>query len=188
MSFIPAHDVREWMFSTFIDEDAPLVNEEHLHLRSAQIGVLWTTVRNARHGRSIIGQAEPGKPSAMGRWAKARAEQQIDDWFDGIPDFIITLDAYYAAECPDAEFCALVEHELGHCGQEKDEFGMPRFKRDTGAPAFAMRGHDVEEFAFIVRRYGADASGVRALIDAAAEAPTVAAVSIAAACGTCQRT
>jgi hypothetical protein len=37
----------------------------------------------------------------------------------------------------DATFCALVEHELSHCGQERDEFGMPRFKKSTGLPAFS---------------------------------------------------
>lgn len=187
VSFAPAPDVEAWMFATFIDEGAPLENEEHQHLRAARIGVLWTSVANGRHGRRIVGQAEFGRPTAMGKWAKARAEQQVTEWFDCIPDFLITLDADYASTCGDAEFCALVEHELGHCGQDRDEFGMPRFKRDTGLPAYALRGHDVEEFAFIVRRYGADAAGVRALIDAAAEGPTVATASIASVCGTCQR-
>lgn len=88
------------------------------------------------------------------------------------------------AQAGDAEFCALVEHELYHCGQERDAFGAPKF-RQSGLPAFTMRGHDVEEFVGVVRRYGADASGVRDLVEAASHEPTIARASIAQACGTC---
>jgi hypothetical protein len=123
----------------------------------------------------------------MGKWQKARAEQQIVEWFDHVPDFVLTFDAGYAESCNDAHFCALIEHELYHCGQERDEFGMPRFKKSTGLPAFCIRGHDIEEFVGVVRRYGPDASGVRAMIEAAAEGPTIAAADIGFACGTCQR-
>ena len=35
-------------------------------------------------------------------------------WFGRVPAFLITLAADYCAECSDAEFCALVEHELYH--------------------------------------------------------------------------
>lgn len=171
---------------TFIVEEAPLLNDEHAHLRFADIGFLWTNVSNGRYGKRIVGQCEPGEPRAMGKWAKARAEMQINDWFGTIPDFIITLDAIYATQCGDAEFMALVEHELLHAGQERDEFGSPKFRK-SGAPAFAMRGHDVEEFVSIVRRYGVGAAAGEtfALVEAAKNAPSIGAVSIAQACGTC---
>lgn len=182
--FVPAHDLILWAYETFIGADGELVNEDHAHLRFAAIGMLWTNVGNARQGRRILGQAEPGTPRAMGKWAKARAELQVLQWFPAIPDFIITLDAGYAATCDDDSFCALVEHELYHCGQERDEFGNPKF-RNTGAPAFGMRGHDVEEFVGVVRRYGADAAGVTDLITAASSPPQVARTRIAHACGTC---
>ncbi|WP_327437394.1 putative metallopeptidase [Sinorhizobium meliloti] len=39
--------------------------------------------------------------------------------------------------------------------------------RACGAPVFTIRGHNVEEFVGVVRRYGADAAGVRAIVDAA---------------------
>lgn len=184
-SFLPAPDVSEWINETFIDAGAEIENPDHAHLQHATIGVLWTSVANARQGRSVIGQAEEGSPRAMGRWAKARAEQQVVEWFGEIPDFIITLDASYCAPASDIEFCALVDHELYHCAQDRDQYGAPKFRKDTGRPAFTMRGHDVEEFIGVVRRYGADAAGVRALVDAAAQQPTIARVSIAQACGTC---
>ena len=184
-NFVPAPDVTEWINDTFIDAGAEIENPDHAHLQHAAIGVLWTSVANARQGRSVIGQAEEGSPRAIGRWAKARAEQQVVEWFGEIPDFIITLDASYCAQASSIEFCALVDHELYHCAQDRDKYGAPKFRKDTGRPAFTMRGHDVEEFLGVVRRYGADAAGVRALVDAAAQQPTIARVSIAQACGTC---
>jgi hypothetical protein len=187
-SFAPAPDLVEWISSTFLEEGAPLFNEDHQHLVFATIGVLWTTVPNGHNGRAIVGQAELGASmGGMGKWTRARAAQQMVEWFGCAPDFVITLFGPYADICDDATFCALVEHELSHCGQERDEFGMPRFRKSTGMPAFCMRGHDVEEFISIVRRYGADASGVRAMIDAAAEGPTIAAADIGFACANCQR-
>jgi putative metallopeptidase len=185
--FVPAPDLVEWISATFLEEGAPLFNEDHQHLVFATIGALWTTVPNARNGRAIVGQAELGTAiGGMGKWNRARAAQQLVEWFGHVPDFVITLFAPYADICDDATFCALVEHELSHCGQEPDEFGMPRFKK-SGLPTFCMKGHDVEEFVGVVRRYGADAAGIRAMIDAAAAGPTIAAADISFACGNCQR-
>ena len=80
---------------------------------------------------------------------------------------------------------ALAEHEMYHCGQERDEFGAPKFRK-SGLPAFAMRGHDVEQFVGVVRRYGAGAAGVMAMVDAANRPPEIADIRIAQACGTCR--
>lgn len=182
--FEPAPDLIEWARETFIAEDASLRNEDHHHLNSAVLAALWTNVPNGRAGRRIVGQCEMSLPPA-GKWLRGRIERQLLDWFGAVPDFLLTFDAGYAAECSDAEFCALVEHELYHCGQERDVFGAPKFRK-TGLPAFAIRGHDVEEFVGVVRRYGADASGVRAMVDAANKGPEVANVHIAQACGTCR--
>ena len=184
--FAPAPDVAVWAFATFIDEGAALFNAEHRHLQFAQLGFLWTATPNGRHGRAVVGQCEPGVPRGLGRWHKGRAEQQLQEWFGHVPDFLITLFAPYAARCGEAEFCALVEHELLHAGQERDPFGAPKFRKN-GMPAYAMRGHDVEEFVSIVRRYGvgAAAGDTLALVEAARRGPEVAAASIASACGTC---
>ncbi len=183
--FEPAQDLIGWARSTFIDEAADLVNEDHKHLRFATIGALWTNVENGRHGRRIIGQAEMGLPPA-GKWSRGRIELQLQQWFSEVPDFLLTFDAHYASVCPDAEFCALVEHELYHCGQEHDAFGAPKFRKGSGLPAFTMRGHDVEQFVGVVRRYGADAANVRALVDAANRPPEISKASIGHVCGTCQ--
>jgi hypothetical protein len=185
--FVPAPQFIAWATDTFILPGAPLWNEEHAHLQFADLGALWTNVGNGRHGNRIVGQCEVGRPQAMGKWAKARAEMQVRSWFGCIPDFIITIDAAYARECEDATFCSLTEHELLHAGQEKDGFGAPKFRRD-GSPAFAIRGHDVEDFVSIVDRYGVGAAAGRTadLVAAAARDPCVAPANIAHACGTCR--
>jgi hypothetical protein len=183
--FEPSNDLAAWVRHTFIESEAPLHNPEHAHLDQAVLGFLWTNVANARKGRSIVGQAEPGTPQgAMGKWARARALMQVEEWFGDVPDFIITLDAAYAAACDDASFCALVEHELYHCAQDQNEFGAPKFTRD-GRPAFTMRGHDVEEFVGVVRRYGIAATGIEEMVRAANRGPEIAAASVAHVCGTC---
>ncbi|HVR48145.1 MAG TPA: putative metallopeptidase, partial [Pseudorhodoferax sp.] len=88
--------------------------------------------------------------------------------------------------CSDAEWCALVEHELYHVGQEMDEFGAPKFTRE-GMPRLCIRGHDVEEFVGVVRRYGVgDPDGaIGRLARAAGAMPEIGRANIAGACGTC---
>lgn len=185
-AFVPADGMAEWVEVTLFSDSSPIANPEHEHLAEAHIGYLWSAVENTRKGKRVVGQCETGSPQgAMGKWAKARAEQQITEWFGAVPDFIITLDAEFCAQCGDAEFMALIEHELYHAAQDVDTFGMPKFSRETGRPIFTIRGHDVEQFVGVVRRYGADAAGVRAMVDAANRTPEVARAHIEHACGTC---
>lgn len=186
-AFLPAPELTEWAQRTFIAEGAPLLNEDHAHLRFADVGFLWAGVPNSRQMRTVVGTAELGQPRAtMGKWPKARAEQQLLQWFGDVPDFLITLDARYAEHCDDASFCALVEHELYHCGQERDAFGAPKFTQE-GRPKYAMLGHDVEEFVGVVRRYGVGAAAGQTfeLVEAAKRGPEVARADIAGVCGTC---
>lgn len=188
-AFLPAPDVLEWAFGSFVDPDAPLANPDHAHLVDARLGVLWTNVEYRRHGLIVAGQAEVPM-FRCGAWQKARQEAQLLAWFGApLPDFVITLSGPIAAELDDATFCALVEHELYHCGQQLDEFGQPKFSRLTGLPIFAIRGHDVEEFVGVVRRYGVGAAAgeTAALVAAAQRAPAVAAADVSRLCGTCER-
>ncbi|AHD00466.1 hypothetical protein METH_06805 [Leisingera methylohalidivorans DSM 14336] len=169
-----------------MDEGATLENPDHAHLRMACIGFLWTNVANSKKGRMVIGTAEKGQPQgALGKWARARAELQVRQWFTEVPDFIITISAPWWLQAGDAERCALIEHELYHCAQDKDAFGTPKFSKSTGMPVYVMRGHDVEDFVGVVRRYGAEATQVQELVDAANAGPEIAAASIAHACGNC---
>lgn len=184
--FAPSIDLEVWARLAFLDPDGPLYNEDHAHLADARICFLWTNVANARKGRTVVGTAELGTPNAMGKWAKAKAVLQLTQWFGEIPDFLITLSAGYWASVNDVTACALVEHELYHCAQELDSYGMPKFTRD-GRPSYAIRGHDVEEFVGVVRRYGATSDALRDIAEHIADGPAMPAVNISNACGACSK-
>jgi len=178
----PAPEMWAWISEQVLADTGSIHNPDHAHLIDADIGVLWASSSFAKQGRVIVGQAEQLMFRAGG-WQKARQEQQILDWFGRVPAFLITLAADYCAQCSDAEFCALVEHELYHIAQAKDAFGAPKFTQE-GLPKLEMRGHDVEEFVGVVRRYGAS-QGVQQLVDAAMKPAEVAKINISRACGTC---
>lgn len=197
-AFVPSAELGVWAQETFLDSRSPLHNADHAHLfDQARILWLWTSVESRRRGRSLIGQASLVQ-HGQSRWDKARAAAEAQRWWEEIggeapgpgedaPDFVITLFAPWCAEAGDAEFMALVEHELYHCGQATSEYGFPRFSETTGRPVWCMVGHSVEEFVGVVRRYGAVSADVAELVRAAQREPEVALASIAAACGTCAK-
>jgi hypothetical protein len=76
------------------------------------------------------------------------------------------------------------EHELYHIAQATDDYGAPKFNKETGMPVLKLRGHDVEEFVGVVRRYGAS-KDVQEMVDAANRPAEVAHIDVARACGTC---
>lgn len=86
----------------------------------------------------------------------------------------------------DVNFCALVEHELYHCAQAVDEFGSPKFNAITERPIFAIKGHDIEEFVGVVRRYGiGTVANGKEFIEAAAREAEIAQADISQVCGNC---
>lgn len=182
---IPAPEVWEWLHAEILADTGSIHNEEHAHLIDADIRVMWASAAFTKKGRTVVGQAEQVAFRAGG-WQKARMEQQMLDWFGDVPAFIITLAADYCAQCSDADFCALVEHELMHITQARDQYGQPKFTKD-GLPKLELRGHDVSEFVAIFERYGVGApdSDVARMVDAANKTPSVSRASIASACGTC---
>lgn len=186
-TFLPAPTFAEWIRDTFIAASGPLANEGHEHLIDARIGVLWTNAINQRHQRLVLATAEI--PVAMGGgWKRARHDYQLRQWFDAEPDFLLTFSAPDCARLDDRAFCALVDHELRHCAQAEDAHGSPRFNQQTGAPIFALRGHDSEEFIGTARLFGRAAlgKGTRDLIDAANLTPLFQGDAIDIACGTCR--
>lgn len=182
LSILPAPELWAWIQCEIFAYTGSIHNPDHAHLIDANIGVLWASTGFAKQGRVVFGQAEQLMFRAGG-WQKARQEQQMREWFGEEPAYLITLAADYCAQCTDAEFCALVEHELYHIAQATDEYGAPKFNQD-GRPKLYLRSHDVEEFVGVVRRYGAS-EDVQQLIDAASRPPEVARINISRACGTC---
>ena len=185
---VPAPELDVFVRQTFLNPSSRLYNMHHDHLELARIGYLWSNVENSRQGNRVVGMAE--KPFAKGdAWAKQRYYFQLMQWFGRVPHFVITLDAECANDYSDGQFCGLLEHELYHCAPKLDDEGEPMLNPFTNEPVFCMRGHDVEEFVGVVRRYGAGnaAGGTQALVNAAKGKPQIARVDIAAACGTCLR-
>ncbi|WP_116828828.1 putative metallopeptidase [Pseudomonas syringae] len=178
----PAPEVWEWLQAEILADSGSIHNEDHAHLIDADICILWASSAFTKQGRTVLGQAEQVAFRAGG-WQKARMEQQMRDWFGYVPSYIITLAADYCSQCSDADFCALVEHELYHIAQATDQYGAPKFTQD-GLPKLEMRGHDVEEFVGVVRRYGASPD-VQLLVDAANKPAEVGKLNISRACGTC---
>ncbi len=173
----PADGVWQWVQEQIIADSGHLHNPDHFHLADADIAFMWAASAFTKKGRTVLGQAEEVMLRAGG-WQKARMEQQMYEWFGRIPKFIITLAADYCSQCNDLEFCALVEHELYHIAQATDEFGAPKFNKETGQPVLKLRGHDVEEFVGVVRRYGANRD-VQELVDAANQPAEVAHIDVA---------
>ena len=178
----PAPEVWEWLQAEILADTGSIHNEDHAHLLDADIRVMWASSSFTKQGRTVLGQAEQVAFRAGG-WQKARMEQQMRDWFGDVPAYIITLAADYCAQCSGTDFCALVEHELYHIAQAKDQYGAPKFTQE-GLPKLEIRSHDVEEFVGVVRRYGASPD-VQALVDAANRPAEVGKLNIARACGTC---
>ncbi|WP_106804549.1 putative metallopeptidase [Pseudomonas sp. S5D5] len=178
----PAPEVWEWLQAQILADTGSIHNEDHAHLLDADIRVMWASSSFNKQGRTVLGQAEQVAFRAGG-WQKARMEQQMRDWFGDVPAFIITLAADFCAQCSDTDFCALVEHELYHIAQARDGYGQPKFTQE-GLPKLEMRGHDVEEFVGVVRRYGASPD-VQVLVDAANKPAEVGKLNISRACGTC---
>jgi len=163
LDFVPAPELRDWAFRTFVAETGPLYNLAHRHLDGADIEFMWAAHSFERAGRTVVGTAEQVTFRAGG-WQKQRQSYQMHQWFG-----------------------RLVEHELHHVAHATDKWGNPAFYRDTGKPKLAIRGHDVEEFVDVVRRYGTGPSiqPLAALVAAAQAGPEIADAAIAGACGVC---
>jgi hypothetical protein len=184
--YLPAPELTAWAKAMFIDDDALMQSGEHEHLQQAGIGFLWTNEQNERRGRMILGTCQMLPPSGD-KWSVGRATAQLRGWFGEMPDFLIMIYAPAALVMDDASFSALVFHELMHAGQRRDQYGAPMFSKDTGAPLWAMRGHDIEQFVSVVRMFGARAAGVEEMVEAANRPPMFSEAEIEIACGTCRK-
>lgn len=183
-----------WARETFVLPGSALANPDHAHLVDCRIGALWARPQLRRHQRQILATTEvPLPPPAANAWTRGLwLDQQLalfPAWQGELPDFRWIFWARSAQDLDDLSWCALVEHELYHCGEDLDEYGAPKFDRLTGRQKYAIKGHDVEEHVGVVERYGADIidGSVERLVAAAKRGPTIGRASIAGACGTCVR-
>jgi hypothetical protein len=164
----------------------------------ARIVFSWTTTRSRVRGRFVAGEAQLAKPQGGKSWRNLRDAWLLREWWRAMPDyekgvegpdFGITLYAPFVAAAAEANFGALQDHELFHCAQARDGYGVPRRSQSDGRPAWEMRGHDVEQFIAVIRRWGigSDPDAER-LVAAARQRPEIAAAKIQEGmCGTCRR-
>lgn len=146
--------------------DRVLRMPEHRHLldNDARLGWLMRTEPKIKGGRQILGTCY--RPRVNGELSS------LFDWFlerfFGEPlDFLVMLDAAYWADATPLQREILVFHELSHAVQAEDANGAPKFNAQTGAPVWALRGHDIEEFNHVVARYGSYSADLREFIEAA---------------------
>ncbi len=126
---------------TIADEPArlasKLIREYHRHLLEANIVYLFTTQKRKSKGKDVFAKAD--MPNDVMRFFSA-ADGSAE------ADFVITFgkEAWQAFDEHQRE--ALVDHELCHCERGDDD--------KDGEPTWKTRGHDLEEFAEVVRRHG----------------------------------
>lgn len=108
---------------------ATIVEEHHEHLDGMSIAVICRDKAAKRHGRVIYATA--GKMS-----------KKINVFLEKPYSFIIIVALDEWEELEYKQRVALIDHELCHC--QVDEDGKPK-----------IVGHDLEEFACIIRRHGA---------------------------------
>lgn len=181
----PSVELQEWLMNTFVHEDGQLANEDHAHLRTANIAALWTNVEFEDGLMPVAGMAEivkvNGKP-----WARTERIDHLCLLHGDIPQARIWIYAPFAFTLTDSAFCALIEHELYHLAQKTDKDNQPMFD-DEGRPALTTRDHDVSEFLGVVERYGVGAvhPNVKKLVEIAKQKPLIGISDIGLACGTC---
>lgn len=139
--------------------------DEHVHFKDEEIPVefLLRVTPRVKAGRQVLGSVMI--PAVQGL-LKDLFEQLLGQFFGRMPHFLIVLDRDFWMEADAVTRAALLEHELMHVKQEIDKNGDLKFDRD-GNPVFGLVGHDVEEFNYIVRKYGAWKSDIADFLAAA---------------------
>lgn len=124
----------------------------HLLAGEPRILILFRTIPKVKGGREVLGEC--CMPTVQGS-LRSMFEWLMVERFGFYPDFLIILDKAFWEAADDLTKEILCFHELMHADQAVDQYGAPRFNKETGLPCWKIRGHSVEEFFETVRRYGA---------------------------------
>lgn len=142
--------------------------EELSHLKEfeADIVFLMRCKELMLGGRMVLGQVHMPKVQGM---LKDFFLWMIEELFGRVPDFLVTLDAEYWEVADARQREILIYHELQHAVLKLDADGCPAIDENTGKARWKLAGHDVEEFASVVRRYGAHSPDIQGFIAALQE-------------------
>lgn len=126
--------------------------EEHRHFKDDEIRVdfLYRVESKLKGGRHVLGMM--ALPTVQGQF-KDLFEQLLCQFFGRMPDFLCILDQEYWLQADQVTREALLEHEMCHVKQEITKTGDLKFDVD-GNPVYGLVAHDLEEFNYIVRKYG----------------------------------
>ena len=144
-----------------------LMNDpEHAHLREhdIQFAYLFRNAPKAKGGKVVLGSVH--EPTCQGDMRDV-FEWMLGRLFGSLPDYVMILDrGFWEGVTPQTRE-ALLYHELCHVKQALDEYGSPRFNRQTGEPIYRLVAHDLEEFNAVVAKYGAWSPDIADFIAAA---------------------
>jgi len=119
-----------------------LIPKHHNDLERAKILFLFTSQKMRHHDRVRLGSAK--KTSALLRYLSSGQSKTVDKG----ADFILLFPEPEWKNLNDKQREALVDHELEHC-YEKTHTTKKGVRR-----AYALRGHDLEDFTAILSRHG----------------------------------
>jgi hypothetical protein len=108
--------------------------EYHPELLDASFIVLTRSPAAQKGGKTVLGSVKKASAEAQGLAGEGA-------------DYILTLSLNDWNALRDRQRRALLDHELCHCVGEEDE--------ETGEMKWKLRGHDIEEFTDVIRRWGA---------------------------------
>lgn len=153
--------------------------ETHEPLQAAQIAYLFRDQEISSGGKVTWASAHLASlQGAAAKYWGRYFEWSLYRLVGFEPDFVMLIDRHIWAGLDEREKLAVVDHELCHMTQARDEFGGLRFNQVTAAPIWVIRPHDVEEFTEVVDRHGAWSASLvsmaRSLIDALNNGPALA--------------
>ena len=136
----------------------------HLKLGEALVMFLYRAEPKLKQGRRQLGSL--CLPRFMGPLGEVANWLLVKAVGGEVPDYLMILDRPWWEGATPVAREALIYHELCHSSHEVDKDGDLKFT-DDGRPVFGIQGHDIEEFADVVRAYGAWLPDVQSFIDAA---------------------
>lgn len=124
-----------------------LIREHHPHLTGIKIAQLLKLMPIPKSGKKPK-QARVGKKITLAKTSKVSSKMAAlaaDDF-----KFVIEYGSLYWDRMDDGQKKALVDHELGHCGNDAD--------------GVYLKNHDIEDFSFMIERHGCWKSDVTAFV------------------------
>lgn len=132
---------------------------DHEHLQAATIGYIFRDDELRRQGKvkwaeAILVERILQSERRWGRLVKWAILRILPQFGETLPAFIVLIDRNIWLGLSPEEKLALVDHELSHCAQAREDDGeTPKYTRD-GSPVWMIRSHDVEEFEAVIQRHG----------------------------------